>query len=231
MSNAILRDLHLALLKTRDLRSEIEQGPRKLRVHKAKVEQQKKKLEEEQAAIKQLKVRIHEKELNVKDNELKIAKHQSQMSQVTTNKEYQALKHEIESERMASKRIEDEILEIMLTLEARSKALPEFEKAVRQAEEEVARAEKELAGRIEEKKQMLKQAEADLAAAEAALPTGVVPIYKRMFASLGADALSPLNGRFCTGCNTEATSQQINELRANQVVTCKSCGRLLYWGE
>lgn len=231
MTNTVLRNLHYAIQKVHDLGIELEQGPRKLRQHQARVEQQQKKLEEEQAALKHVKVGIHDKELNIKDNLQKITKHQTQMGQVTTNKEYQALKHEIENEKLANKKIEDEILEIMLTLEERAKVIPEFEKAVHAAKEELKKAEAEMAGRLEEKRQILKQAEAEVAAAEDAMPPDLLVTYKRLFNSMGAGAISPLNGRSCTECYTEATSQQINDLKSNRVVTCKSCGRLLYLAE
>jgi predicted nucleic acid-binding Zn-ribbon protein len=227
----LLRELHRLHLKIRDLRNEGEQGPRKLKSYQAKIERFQKELAAEQDAIKHLKTSIHAKEVEIKDNEQKTAKYQTQMGSATTKKEYDAFRHEIDHVKQANRVIEDDILEVMMQLDERTKKLPEFEKAIQQAKEEHRKAEADLGGRLKEHDHWLADAETALKAVEAQLTGDPRQAYDRLLVQYGAEALAPLENRSCSGCYTELTSQQQNDLRAGRMVTCKSCARLLYLPE
>jgi predicted nucleic acid-binding Zn-ribbon protein len=127
--------------------------------------------------------------------------------------------------------LEDEILETMAALEEKTQQLPELEKAVRQARDESRKVDESLAARQGELRQRLAEAEKELQLLEARLPPELLPTYARLVNAHGADALAPVQGRSCAGCYTEITSQGFHDLRAERVVFCKSCGRLLYLPE
>jgi predicted nucleic acid-binding Zn-ribbon protein len=101
-----------------------------------------------------------------------------------------------------------------------AKSREEVDKVTRRVSDEHATLETEL-----------KQYKDRLAAAESKLPASFKADYDRVVRSRGEEALAPLEGESCGGCNVEVTLQMINEVKLNQPVFCKSCGCLLYAAE
>jgi predicted nucleic acid-binding Zn-ribbon protein len=225
------RELHRLHLRVRDLREEARRGPERLRKFQAKIDLQQKQLQDAQEAIKHLKVVIHEKEVTLKENADRVARYQQQMNTATSRKEYDALQHEINHTRQASRVLEDEILATMETLEEKTRQLPELQNALAQAQAEHRKAQEQIAGRQSDLEQQLAEATAALAAAEANVPADIRPQYTRLVSAFGADALAPVTNRSCAGCYNELTAQGYNDLRAGRIVFCKSCGRILYLPE
>lgn len=224
----LLRELHRLQLKVHELREEVERAPRRLKVAQTKIDNQQKLLAEVHDAVKHLKVGIHEKEVSIKDNLAQIEKHQSQMKAITSKKEYDALRHEIDNERQANRVLEDQILEVMEQIEKKSAEQPLIEKALQTAKDEYKKCEGEITGRQGDLGKQLVEAQAALKAVEAQMNDDLRKTYTRLLGAFGSDALSPIQDRSCAGCNAEATQQQLGDARNGRIVTCKSCGRLLY---
>src|SRR5205807_1925742 len=96
---AILREIHRLRRHAEDLQKRIEQGPRLLRAQQANVSKQEEALRLAQDEIKKLKVTMHDKEVSLKTKNQNIVKHEKQLNQATSKKEYDALKSEIEHDR------------------------------------------------------------------------------------------------------------------------------------
>lgn len=228
---AILREIHRLRRHAQELQSEIERGPRLLKAQQGKVVKQEETLREAQDALKHLKVAIHEKEVSLRGKNQEIAKHERQLNEATSKKEYDALKAEIASERRMCQKLEDDILNDMALSEEKAAQLPELEQAVKRAKEEVARFDTANQARIADLTKELSQVRANLQAIEATLPEDVARDYQRLIAARGEDALAPVQSRTCTACYTGITAQNYNELVQAQFVLCKNCGRILYLSE
>src|SRR5438132_1692159 len=92
---ATLREIHRLRRLAKDLEGRIAQQPRLLRAQQNAVTKQEENLREAQEAIKRLKVTTHEKEVSLKTTNQLIAKHEKQLNEAATKKEYDALKSEI----------------------------------------------------------------------------------------------------------------------------------------
>jgi predicted nucleic acid-binding Zn-ribbon protein len=227
----ILREIHRLRRYAKDLQGRVEQGPRQLRAQQANVGKQEEALRLGQDEIKKLKVSMHEKEVSLKTKNQQIGKHEKQLNQAASKKEYDALKLEIANDRKDVARLEDEILDAMGAVEEKAARLPELEGAVKQAKADLANYESESGARLaalaEERDKTLRQ----LAEVEATVPPDARETYERMTRGQGEDALAPVVNRTCAACYTEITAQGYNELLAEQFVQCKSCGRILYLPE
>jgi predicted nucleic acid-binding Zn-ribbon protein len=227
----IFREVHRLRRFARDLREQSERVPRQLKAQQAKVARQEELVRECQEAIKHLKVQAHEKEVTLKTTHGQIAKHQKQLNEAGSKKEYDALRLEIDGDREKCRRLEDEILADMAEGEERAAQLPELEKALRQAREEYERFEKEAGQRQADLAGQLDDALRQLKEVEATVPETIRPQYARIAGALGADALAPVQNRTCSACYTEITAQNYNDLQQEFFVVCKSCGRILYLPE
>jgi predicted nucleic acid-binding Zn-ribbon protein len=227
----IFREVHRLRRHARDLEEQIGRVPRQLKAQQAKAARQEGLVRECQEAIKHLKVQAHEKEVALKATHGLIAKHQKQLNEAASKKEYDALRAEIDGDREKCRRLEDEILAGWAEREEREAQLPELEKALRQAREEHDRFEEEAGRRRADLAGQLNDALGRLAGVEATVPETIRPQYARIVGALGADALAPVRDRTCSACHTEITAQNYNELQQEMFVACKSCGRILYLPE
>ena len=228
---AILREIHRLRRFAKDLQTQIEQGPRTLRAQQARVTRQEEILRQAQEGLKRLKVTTLEKESSHRATLQQITKYQKQQNEAASKKEYDAFQHEIDTARKKVQQLEDEILDAMAQTEEQTPKIPELEKTLQQVREEVARFEREQGARQAEFVAEKQKTEGQIGEVEAALPPEVRPLYNRLVAAKGEDALAAVNGRTCLACYTEITAQNYNDLAQESFVLCKSCGRMLYLPE
>lgn len=194
----------------------------KLAEHKAAVEKAKARIKGNEANRRQL-------ETDIKGFQEKIAKYRSQSSSVKTNDEYRALMHEVEFAEKQISGCEDKILELMLALENEEKTLKvaeaelkteaaDVEKEKAEARVRTAEDEKLLSG-LKEKRQQLRSGVNDSPLAH----------YDRVMRQRKS-AIAEARDQKCMACFVMVRPQTWQEIRTNeQVVTCNSCGRILYF--
>jgi predicted nucleic acid-binding Zn-ribbon protein len=227
----ILREIHRLRRHAKDLQEEIDRGPRQLQMQQNKVKAAEEARAQTQEAIKKLKVDNHEREVTLKATSAQIDKHERQLNECSSKKEYDALKSEIAADKAKCQRLEDEILRTMIDLDEKSARLPELEKTIQKTRSEAAEFERTLAVLQAERSEMLQQAQRQLQEAEASLPEELRVQYDRLVGQRGEDALALVQGTVCTACYTGITAQSMNELRIGRFVVCKNCGRILYLAE
>jgi predicted nucleic acid-binding Zn-ribbon protein len=224
----ILREIHRLRTHARDLQDRIDNAPRQLRLQKNAVARYEETLHQAHDAIKHLKVGIHEKEVSVKSIHASIKKYEQQLNDITSKKEYDALRHEITAVRDKIRVIEDEALTLMGEVEEKTAEVPKYEAALKQAKAEFAEFERDYQQRLDSWVKQRDDVDKKVADEEVKLPPDIRVQYERVIKSMGADALAGVDGRICTACYTEITAQLAHNLHMEQVVVCRSCGRYLY---
>ncbi|MFH1288644.1 MAG: C4-type zinc ribbon domain-containing protein [bacterium] len=174
--------------------------------------------------------RGHERNVEAKDTE--IAKLNSQLSQITTNKEYSILLFEIENKKKEKGKLEEAVLEAMYKIEGQEKNIKNDEKILsdyknalnaekKLKEEELNKIKKT----IEEKKQYRTELVKDI-------PKDTLFSYEQILHSKEGIAITKIdfNKEICLGCYMSLPPQLINEVKPNnKLVNCDKCGRFLYW--
>jgi predicted nucleic acid-binding Zn-ribbon protein len=171
-------------------------------------------------------------ELDVKDHQAKIARVRKQLDLATTTVQVSAFEHEIGFAQAEVSRLEDAELESM----ERSEAL-EAQKAV--ADEAVASdemiLERERARATETialDKAALAVVEQQRAAVRAEVGEDALSMYDRIAKSKGT-AVSEAVNQQCSACQMMLRPQRWNDMRDRSndetIMTCESCGRLLYY--
>ena len=224
----ILKELHRLRLLIEDLDEQIAGAPRKLAVQQKRLANQEEINKQAHEHVKELAKQIRDKEGSVKSTQAQIKKYEKQFDEVANKKEYDALKLEIHNEREHISKLEDEILTLMTELDEKNALLPAADKLVQQARADFATFEKDQQDLLQRHTQEKANAAEALKAAEATLPDDVRPQYLRMIAGKGNDSLSGLQGRICSACYTEITSQMLSEIKREMFIQCKNCGRMLY---
>ena len=195
---------------------------------KAKLELENIKKKNEAASRKK-----REKESELSETQEKIRKMKARISDLKTNKEYQAYQKEIEGCEKGISAIEDVILQLMEEIDAVSKEQKEKEAAVNaeiqkidafkaELDAEVAKNERELA--------LLKQERAGMVAR---IDPDVYKTYMTILLDSGDGvAVTTARNELCSGCDMNIPPQLYVEIRKNQeMLQCPQCRRILYVSE
>jgi predicted nucleic acid-binding Zn-ribbon protein len=230
MANAIdiLRELHRLRRHTASLQEEINRVPLRIKAQQTRIARQEEEVKAAHDALNHLKVTIRQNEGALKQTHQQIAKFEGQIDLIQSKKENDALQHEIAHARKQCAELEDTILADMTKAEEEGARIPTLEKALQAAKEELANFEKTSKERVATLTAELQKTQGQLKEVEATLPADVRPTYDRLVAAKGEDALSLARAGNCSACHSSLTEQQRNDLLAGRLVTCKTCGRIVY---
>ena len=213
-----------------DLHREISALP----VHVAEIEKKlishERKLEADRAALAANQKERKKCESDIQAQEQKISKLKDQTLGAKTNDIYRAFQNEIEFCQKEIRRCEDRILELMGESEPLDRNVKTAEASLKDEKAQVE-AEKKQA---RERTVVDQKAQAELLKERGEIVAGVTPsVYKRytQIAKMrrGIGIAEALDGR-CSVCNMSLRLQFSQELRrGDQVMSCESCGRILYY--
>ncbi len=168
-------------------------------------------------------------ETALQDLEVRRSKYKNQLMEVKTNKEYQAMLHEIEGVEREIRGVEDHILEDMEAAEALSVEVKREETLFAEAEgrhrEEVRDLDRRAQGLEQDRARL--QAERDGVAA--GLPEDLLARFRRV-ARLRGVAVAEAKDGMCLQCRVVLRPQMYVDLKRNdQIMECPSCSRILHF--
>jgi hypothetical protein len=231
VSTNTLRKLHRIHQQLRDLNERLERGPRLVQAHQANLERLQRRSEELKAKAKSLRVSVDARQLQLQTGEAAVKRRRQQLLEAKSNAEYQALKDQIAADEMANSILADEALELMEKLDEVKKEVAAAEAALVKAREEAEKTRQEYEAEAPHIQDDLKRLQAELNKDEAELPGEFLELYRRLVRAKGGDALAPIHGEFCGGCNQHVPLNLCAGLILSKPILCKSCGRLLYLPE
>lgn len=169
-------------------------------------------------------------ELRVKEKSSDLERLKTQMMQIKTNKEYDAISREIDTVRNDISTSEDNILQALEAIETLSAEVEEKKTAL----EDIKKINSEQLQNIKDEissvgdKIKIKQGERENILVRLDKP--LVAVYERVRRGKGAGAVVAVRNKACTGCFKTLPPQLVQEIRRGErVITCDSCGRILIW--
>jgi predicted nucleic acid-binding Zn-ribbon protein len=210
------------------LRQEVAAFPKRLAAIEAKLAGTSALVEKAKAGVKQGEQNRRKYEGEILSLQQKISKFRDHTLAVKTNQEYRALLDEIAFSEKEIRALEDKILDGMLEAEVRDKEIKAAETLLASERAAVEKEKAEAKARTAEDEQALAELAAKRNTLRAEAEPELLRHYDRVL-KLRGSAMAEVRGEKCTSCHVMLRPQKFQDVRNQQVLTCDSCGRILYY--
>jgi uncharacterized protein len=224
------------LVRVQDIISEIEALQEKMAAIPAEVARLEKDLiaaqkniETERARVQELGKDRRRLEMELMGIETKITKYQGQLLEVKTNKEYQAMQHEIEGCRKERAALDERILLEMEESEKRNGAVRSLEETLERRRRETSQGKTRLDSEAKELKERVTTLEEERRALESGISADYLQPFLKVARQRKGLALVAVREERCAGCHVRVMPKLIQMVRrATGLIPCDSCKRFLY---
>jgi len=216
--------------------AEIYQYRRELKEKPAALEEMKKQFEAKKARLKELEdafkadqVRRKEFELELQSKEDNIAKANTQLSQIKTNKEYTAKISEIENLKADMSVVEEKILMSFDQTDKIKSEIDQEKEVLATEEKKYQEAKQQVESEIEELKKKVQGLEQERQGITPGIEKTMLSRYEKILVNKNGLAIVPRQGSSCGGCYMNIPAQVINEIKiGDKIIFCEMCARILY---
>ncbi len=169
-------------------------------------------------------------EKDLEAHESQTEKMRTRLSELKTNKEYQAHLFEIEMANKKKGEIEERILVYMEKIEQHQKDIKEAQARKAEAEKQFAEEKARLDAQQVALTAELSELEQKHKEIAVKVEKALLARYTKLKASRKDQALAPVRNGICFGCKLQISPQLVAEVkRSNALLSCPFCNRMLYW--
>jgi predicted nucleic acid-binding Zn-ribbon protein len=225
-----LIDLQALDLRIAEIKEQQRKSPELIQAAEAPLKEAQRLQQEAKTTLDALTKERKERERDLEAHESQTEKMKTRLSELKTNKEYQAHLFEIEMANKKKGEIEEQILVLMEKIEAKQKDVKESQAKAADAEQSFAKEKQRLEALAAELKAESAQLEQKQATVAAAVDKTLMERYRKLKAMRKDLALVPVRDGICSGCRLQLPPQLIAEVkRKEDLLACSYCHRILYW--
>ncbi len=225
------------LIRLQQLETTTDEARRKIADHPLRTQQLDARLQSAREGVAGSKARLTEAqekrrvdEKEVVTVQARLAKYKDQLLEVKTNREYQAMLHEIEAAQTDIRAREDRILEIMMESDELNATIKKSEAELKAAEKDVAAERAMLDAELARLQTEIDKTGAERNTLVAQIDRGVLGIFETTAKGRKGVAVAEARNGLCTICHVRLRPQVFNEVRKNEsIIQCDSCRRILYF--
>jgi predicted nucleic acid-binding Zn-ribbon protein len=224
-----LTELQEIDLEIKSINEKQEEAPKRLNALKEKAAEKKEAYKELNELFKD----IHRKKTELEDElemeKIRLAKCQARLTQLKTNREYQALMKEIEEIKRSGKEREDEVLSLMEESEKNSNEMNAIKDEIELLKKEIVVEEKNLQ-KVEAKlNKSLNQIQKKRNTITKDVKKELLSRYDFLKEKRAGLAVALVKNQACDGCHMNIPHQLYNELLRNEKIHfCPVCQRIIY---
>ena len=157
-----------------------------------------------------------------------LKRHQDQLYDVTSNREYDAITQEIEVEREQISKSETRVLELIELEETANTVLTEKKESLTSVDQELSEKDTDLSRLLKENEKRERKLNHERDKITVRVQKTLMRHYTRVAEATDGRAVAPLERGACSGCSYGVPPQLQSEVRRmDQLIICESCGRIL----
>jgi len=179
--------------------------------------------------FKGIQLKRKELELEMKSKEDDIAKANSQLTQLKTNKEYTAKLNEIASIKADKSIVEEKILLSYDEADVVQSEISKEKVVVEAQEKQYLSRKKEIEDEIKVMEDRVRVLESQRKQQLPGVDRTLLNRYEKILAHKDGLGIAPLHGNACGGCHMNVPQQTINAIKMHdQLIECEICQRIMY---
>jgi len=215
-----------------DAKRRLEEVPKRREALQSAVTQARSALEQSKRDLDQARLARRAIEKEVESFQAESAKLERQLHDVKTNKEYQAMLHEIEGVKAKRSDQETKILESFEREESLTAAVKTSERRLQEEEARLRQGEEDLGRESATLEQRVHSLTQDRDAVKPRVPATLRSRYERLVGARDGIAVTEVRKAACGACFKALTPHAMQEARKGDTVqTCEACGRIVIWVE
>jgi predicted nucleic acid-binding Zn-ribbon protein len=223
-----VRELYDMYVDLRGIQDQLQSAPRKIKARQQLCANKLDQIESTKEQIKKVKAAGDQNNLMVKANEYKNLSLKVKLNQAASNREFDALRSQIDADEMANSVLEDEVLAAFERADRLKAELTQYEAELVALKAAEAKLTQELRAAEAGLKQQAAALQSKIDAAEVIVPAEMALSYKRAVQAHGPDAFAEVEGSQCQACFCSLPQQTYVELKAGRILFCKSCGKVMF---
>jgi predicted nucleic acid-binding Zn-ribbon protein len=232
----MLADLE-RLIRLQKLESQMEDARRTIAAHPTRVQDADARLDAAKRALDTARQRLKENhdarralEKDAAVFQTRLSKFKDQLSEVKTNREYQAMQKEIEVAQTELRAVEDKELERMVEADTLAADVKKAETALVTGQKEIEAEKKRLTQELAATEQSLKDASSERSALVRELDPRLVALFEQVSKARKGIAICPARDGLCSLCHVRLRPHVFQQVRHNDsIIQCDSCQRILYY--
>jgi predicted nucleic acid-binding Zn-ribbon protein len=214
-----------------DAKATIASHPQRLADADARLNDSKQAVDAAKAQLKDNQEARRNLEKDVAVYQGRLTKFKDQLSLVKTNKEYQAMQHEIATAQSDLGGVEEKVLERMLEADAITADVKRAEAALAVRQKEIDAEKKEMTAELASVEASLKEATEGRVELLKNLEPRLIAIFEQVARVRKGVAISmATRDGLCSVCHVRMRPPVFQQVRHNDsIIQCESCQRILYW--
>ncbi|MBM4340491.1 MAG: hypothetical protein FJ110_13220 [Deltaproteobacteria bacterium] len=226
----LLWELQKIDLDLKNINVERDRFPKEIKKLDEKQSLEKERIHKEKERLESLEKERKQKEKYLLGEQDKIKRSEGRMTEVKTNKEYQALLSEIESFKVTIGRVEEEILVVMDEIDELKKQLSKREKDIAITLEKIEAEKRNIQEKMEQDEVVWneKSQRKDILATQ--VESNLFKLYNMLREKRQGIGMVSVKHETCQGCFVNVPPQMFIEVQKNNsLIRCPNCNRILYW--
>ena len=160
----------------------------------------------------------------------RLSRYKDQLMEVKTNREYHAMQHEIETAQGEVKRLEDQMLELMVDGDDITAGLKSAETALKTDEQQIVHDRADLDRQLEVAAAIPRTTHARARLGRRRIPPATLALYELVARGRKGVAVAVARDERCSECHVRSAPAGLSaDPPEQQIIQCDSCQRVLYF--